>query len=120
MEFISLDIAKEYLRVDSSDEDTLIGLLASSAEKLCVDIARLTADEVTELSKVDTDDDGNVTAIRTDAFSIAEVIQIREVMKVAVLYALGYLYEHREDADHHGLDLTLRNILFAVRERRMY
>ena len=92
MEFINLDIAKEYLRVDSSDEDALIGLLASSAEKLCIDVARLTADEVEELSKVDTDDDGNVTAIRTDAFSIAEVIQIRELMRIAALYALGYLW----------------------------
>lgn len=120
MEFINLDMAKEYLRMDSSDEDALIGALAEGAEKLCMDVARLTAEEAEELSRVDTDDDGNVTAIRTDAFSIAEVIQIREVMKIAVLYAIGYLFEHREDADHHGLNMTLRNILFAVRERRMY
>lgn len=31
-------------------------------------------------------------------------------------YALGYLYEHREEADHHALTLTLRSVLFAVRE----
>lgn len=30
--------------------------------------------------------------------------------------ALGYLYEHRDEADHHQLMLTLRSILFAVRE----
>ena len=120
MGFVSLDTAKGYLRVDSSDEDSLIGLLLTSAERLCADIARLTPEEVEELSKVETDDDGNVTAIRTDAFSIAEVLQIREVMRIAVLYALGYLFEHREDADHHGLNLTLRSILFAVRERKMY
>lgn len=42
---------------------------------------------------------------------------IRETMKVAALYALGYLFEHREEADHHALTLTLRSILFAVRER---
>ena len=41
---------------------------------------------------------------------------IREIMKVAILYALGYLFEHREEADHHDLTLTLRSILFAIRE----
>ena len=34
----------------------------------------------------------------------------------AEVYALGYLYEHRDEADHHQLMLTLRSILFAVRE----
>ena len=37
-------------------------------------------------------------------------------MKTAILYALGYLFEHREDADHHELTLTLRSLLFAIRE----
>ena len=37
-------------------------------------------------------------------------------MKVAILYALGYLFEHREEADYHALTLTLRSILFAIRE----
>lgn len=31
-------------------------------------------------------------------------------------YALGYLFEHREDADHHDLTLTLRSLLFGIRE----
>jgi hypothetical protein len=37
-------------------------------------------------------------------------------MRVAILYALGYLFEHREDADHHDLTLTLRSLLFSLRE----
>ena len=41
---------------------------------------------------------------------------MRETMKAAILYALGYLFEHREEADHHELVLTLRSLLFAVRE----
>ena len=39
-----------------------------------------------------------------------------EVLKVAVLYALGYMFEHREKADYHELTLTLRSLLFAIRE----
>ena len=32
------------------------------------------------------------------------------------MYALGYLFEHREDADHHNLIIMLRSLLFAIRE----
>jgi hypothetical protein len=35
---------------------------------------------------------------------------------VAVLYALAYLNEHREEADHHALTITLRNLLFGERD----
>jgi len=41
---------------------------------------------------------------------------MEEIRRVGVLYALGYLFEHREEADHHALVMTLRNLLFAVRE----
>lgn len=27
-----------------------------------------------------------------------------------------YLYEHREEADHSALNLTLRSLLFGIRE----
>jgi hypothetical protein len=32
------------------------------------------------------------------------------------MYAAAYLYEHREEADHHAMLLTLRALLFGVRE----
>ena len=35
---------------------------------------------------------------------------------IAILYSIGYLYEHREEADHHALTLTLRSLLFGVRK----
>ena len=101
MALVSLAEAKEYLRVDSSDEDAIIGVLLSSAQRLCVDVARLTEDQ---WAAVDSDSDDTA------------LTPIRETMKVAILYALGYLFEHREDADHHELTLTLRSLLFAVRE----
>lgn len=40
----------------------------------------------------------------------------RAILKTAILFTLGYLYEHRENADHHDLALTLRNLLFDIRE----
>ena len=107
MALISLEEAKTYLRVDSADEDAMTGILLSAAERLCVDIARLTEEQ---WSDIDSD------KIRSVRYTDAELRAIRETMKVAILYALGYLFEHREEADHHDLALTLRSLLFAVRE----
>ena len=113
---VTLDTAKAYLRVDTSDEDALIGILLKSAEKMVIDVARLSQDDWETIQKVTTDDDGNVLTIHTRKLKPAEIIQMRELLRIAILYAVGYLYEHREAADHHDLMLTLRNLLFAMRE----
>ena len=39
-----------------------------------------------------------------------------EVAKVATLFTLGYLFEHREEADHKALNSTLRSLLFGLRK----
>ena len=101
MALVTLEEAKEYLRVDSADEDAMTGILLSASERRCVDVARL-SDE--KWAAVNSDTEG------------ASLTPIRETLKVAILYALGYLFEHREEADHHALTLTLRSILFAIRE----
>ena len=101
MALISLEEAKSYLRVDTEDEDAMIAILLSSACRLCADVARLT-DEQWAAVNADTED--------------AALVPVRETMRVAILYALGYLFEHREEADHHGLQLTLRSLLFGIRE----
>ena len=87
---LGLEEAKNYLRVDTDEEDGLITGLSQSAEKLCMDVARI--------------DDA-------DAFAA-----LGDTAKTAALYALAYLYEHREEADHHALILTLRSLLFGVRQ----
>ena len=101
MALVTLSEAKEYLRVDTADEDAMIGTLIATAGRLCADVARL-SDE--EWERVDSDvEDPSLTPVR-------------EMMKVAILYTVAYLFEHREEADHHDLTLTLRSILFAIRE----
>ena len=115
MALISLEEAKGYLRVDTADEDAMIGILISAAERLCADVARL-SDEKWELcADVARLSDEKWEAVSSDTED-ASLLPIRETMKVAILYALGYLFEHREEADHHDLVLTLRSILFAIRE----
>lgn len=107
MALITLDEAKNYLRVDTSDDDDLIGILLSSACRLCADVARLSNEQ---WAVVDGGDDAS--ALYTED----ELPHVQEVMRVAVLYSPGYLYEHREEADHHDLTMTLRSLLFAIRE----
>ena len=107
MELVTLSEAKSYLRVDYSDEDALIGTLLTSATELCVDVARM--------SEAQWSDVKNESAT-SSYYTVAEISHIRSLMRVAVLYALAYLYEHREEADHKVLTLTLRSILFSVRE----
>ena len=107
MALISTEDAKAYLRVDSSDEDATVGILLASAIRLCIDIARLTDNQ---WEVIDSD------AASSDEYTEAELSAIRETMKVAILYTCAYLFEHREEADHHALTMTLRSLLFAIRE----
>lgn len=104
MALITLEEAKTYLRVDSADEDAMIGSLILSAGGLARDVGRLSDEKWAEICADESEDDS------------AEVISLRASCRIAVLYAVGYLYEHREEADHHDLVLTLRNLLFSVRE----
>lgn len=104
MALISLEEAKAYLRVDSEDEDAMISSLILSAGNLAKDVGRLT-DEQWEAVNAEPDEEGST-----------EVISLRDSLRIAVLYALGYFFEHRDEADHHELTLTLRSLLFSVRE----
>ena len=108
--------AKNYLRVDSSDEDALIGILLSSAQQICLDVARLTPVQWEAVDAVKCDEEGQLLPTDTNLYSEEELAAVRGLMRVAILYALGYLYEHREEADHHALTLTLRSLLFSIRE----
>ncbi len=89
MAMVALEEAKQYIRVDSADEDEFISGLLETGEKLCADVVRM---EIPELE--------------------AHLPMVR----IAVLYAAAYLYEHREQADHGELVQTLRSLLFGIRK----
>ena len=95
MAIITLHEAKAYLRVDSDDENNLITQLTESAEKLVLDVARLSEADLNDTEK-----------------------NVVPDIRIGTFYALGYLFEHREDANHHQLTLDLRSLLFGVREAR--
>ena len=85
---VSLEEARNYLRVDNDEDDGLIQTLLNTAAQLCTDVSRCPDEE----------------------------FESSDLSRTAVLFALGYLYEHREEADHHDLTLTLRSLLFPMRE----
>ena len=107
MAFITVDEAKAYLRLDTADEDAVIAGLLEAAGRLCCDVARLSPEQWADVWS------GKCS---TKRYAAGELAAVRETMRVAVLYALGYLFEHREEADHHALVLTLRSLLFGIRE----
>ena len=85
---VSVDEMKNYLRVDYSDDDALIEKMIESSEKLCEDIARLSFDEINDLKTI----------------------------KIAVMYSVAFMYEHRENADYHALTISLRSLLEGDRK----
>jgi len=89
---VTLEEVKNYLRIDTDEEDGLLTGLRLTAEDLCRKVARIDDSEVFDAQG--------------------------ETVKTAVLYAIAYMYEHREEADHHQLLLTLRSLLFGVREEK--
>lgn len=87
--FVTLEEAKGYLRVDSSDEDAFILGLMETADSLILDVSRL---------------------------DVGELQPYEAVARTAELYVIAYLYEHREEADHKAMTETLKYLLFSVRK----
>lgn len=86
---VTVEEMKNYLRIDFEDDDAFLESLIKAGEKQCMDI------------------------LRTD-----EEQELRECAngKIAVMFTVAYLYEHREEADHYELNLTLRALLFGSRK----
>ena len=86
---VTVDELKNYLRIDYEDDDSLLENFITAGVKQCMDILR-------------TDDENDLADCSNG--------------KIAVMFTVAYLYEHREEADHHAMDLTLRALLFGSRK----
>ena len=116
MALLTMETVKNYLRLDSADDDALLGTFISAAQKLCADLARLTESERTLVE----DTDAEVIPDDVEWTLEEGLSQVREIMGIAELFATAYLFEHREEANHHDLTLTLRAMLGSVREGRSF
>lgn len=82
---IQLSDMKTYLRVDGEQDDTVLRQLMETAQVLCRDILRTSTPEQSRM------------------------------LDMAMMYATAYLYEHRDEADHEALIVTLRALLSGER-----
>ena len=85
---VTVEEMKNYLRVVCDDDDALLDGIIVQSQQLGMDVAR---------------------------FTDLEEFEKQPVSKIAVMYAVAYLYEHREDADHKALTVGLRALLFGIR-----
>mgnify|MGYP005762872937 FL=1 len=83
---VTREEARLYLKLDTEEDDAVLDVLLPASEQLCLDILRQEKAEKADVT-----------------------------VKIAVLYALGYLYEHREEADHKELVQTLSYLLSGQR-----
>lgn len=87
--FVTLEEAKGYLRVDSSDEDVFVLRLMDTADSLIQQVTRRDSEELKEHESI---------------------------VRTAELYVIAYLFEHREEADHKAMTETLKYLLFGIRK----
>ena len=86
---VEITETKNYLRVDGDYDDALITGLMLAGQEICLGILR--AEE-------------------------SEVDAKNEQLRTAIFYAVSYLYEHREEADHTALVRTLKALLSSIRK----
>lgn len=86
---VTLEKAKEWLRVESHDEDALIESFITAAEDIVSGILR---------------------------FPLSELAEVPETVKQAVYYAVSVMFEQRESLDIVVLMNTLKGILFVYRK----
>jgi uncharacterized phage protein (predicted DNA packaging) len=85
---VTIDDAKQYLRIEGADEDILIESLITIAQCLCEDILRC------KISDFDT---------------------APQMAVLAIKFAVAYLYENRETANYDELIKSLKILLSANR-----
>ena len=87
---VTVEEMKQYLRIDFSEDDGLLGILISSAEELCASVARIPLEEYCSLQN--------------------------DHAKTAVLNAVASMYEYRGEAAHLNLSHATGKLLFGMRK----
>ena len=89
MEIVTLDEMKSYLKVDYDDDDELLISLLESANEMCLETFR-----------------------SDDIFAFAQYPNSR----IAIMYAVAFMYENRDKTDYRQLMMSLRSILSGIRK----
>ena len=90
---VTIDDCKEYLKVDTSDDDNLIKILMDASTKIVKDILRV--EDFKDFNKNE-----------------------KQEIRTAIFYTLHFLYDERGNANHNDLMITLRALLSNLREAK--
>jgi hypothetical protein len=85
---VTLEKTKEWLRVESNVEDTLIEDFIKAAEDIVADVLR---------------------------FPLTDFVEVPESVKHAIYFTVSKFYEERNELDIKGLIDTLKNLLYSYR-----
>lgn len=87
---VSLDECKNYLKVETDDDDSLIEILMDASIRIVKDMLRV--EDFKDFKKKE-----------------------KQQIKAGIFYTLRFLYNERGNADHKDLMLTLRALLSNLR-----
>lgn len=87
--FEDLTLIKDYMRYDDDTDDSIIEMFEVAAERKVMKIAGMSEEDF---------------------------VANAEAMRPPVLYATAYMLEHRQEADHAELDITLRALVAQERD----
>lgn len=87
--FDDLELLKKYMRYDEDAEDDVIEMVGDMAERKVMKIAGKSQEDF-----------------------VADAV----VYRIPVAYATSYMLEHRQEADHAELDITLRALVAQERD----
>lgn len=87
---VSLDECKNYLKVETDDDDSLIEILMDASVRIVKDMLRV--EDFKDFKKKE-----------------------KQQIKASIFYTLRFLYNERGNADHKDLMLTLRALLSNLR-----
>ena len=87
---VSLDECKNYLKVETDDDDSLIEILMDASIRIVKDMLRV--EDFKDFKKKE-----------------------KKQIKAGIFYTLRFLYNERGNADHKDLMLTLRALLSNLR-----
>ena len=88
---VTIDECKNYLKVDTDDDDNLIEILMDASIRIVKDMLRV--EDFTTFKKKE-----------------------KQQIRTAIFYTLHFLYDERGNANHKDLMLTLRALLSNLRE----
>ena len=102
MALITLEDAKNYLRVDTDADDALIGSLLLSAGQLCADVARLADDEWSQVNGEPHEEDS------------AETVSLRASLRVVEEFVPSAGHEIGRHGEFRREGFSERHCLFPL------